>query len=114
MDDRTRTILLAIDRHLAVGDKAASELWDVLTALRGPDSDDADEKDRSTVHVRARAFPRTLAEVSRKNQNWWRSIGYHSRFPGMDTTKKDFTSPDYNHFGQHIRAAAEVLGLEYP
>ena len=112
MDKRTQAILDTIDRHLVVGDRAASELWDVLTALRGPDSGDANnEKDRSTVHVRAKAFPRTRAEVSRGG-NWWRSAGYHSRFPGMDTTRKGFTLPDYSHFGAHIRAAAEVLGLE--
>ena len=110
MEDRTRTLLMAIDRHLAVGDKAASELWDILTALRGPDSDDADEKDRSTAHVRARAFPKTLAESSRGG-NWWQPASDDSAFPGMSTTRKGFTLPSYSHFGNHIRAAARVLDL---
>ena len=112
MDDRTRTLLMAIDRHLAVGDKAASELWDVLTALRGPDSDGVDEKDRTTLHVRAKAFPVTAANTAARDNGWvWHSAGYHSRFPGMSIGRKGFKLPGISHFGIHIRAAAEVLGL---
>ena len=99
MDDRTRTVLMAIDRHLAVGDRAASELWDVLTALRGPDSGDEKKKGQTTIHVRATAFPATVTA---------------GRFPGM-TRIGELKSPVRDgldhHFSSHIRAAADVLGM---
>ena len=84
-------------------------VWDVLTALRGPD--DAKEhplsKVRGTVHVRAAAFPRTAAIPSR------------ACLADFNTGERPFTRKDFpqsfdghlDHFARHIRLAMLALGI---
>ena len=47
-----------IDKFLTYNPKA-SVLWDILSALRGPDSDDMELKEQTTIHIRSAAFPLT-------------------------------------------------------
>ena len=108
MDASTRLLLNAIDNHLAKCDYAASELWDVLTALRGPDSDELGQKDRTTLPIRAAAFPQ-LAETHATN---WVMCSAHSAFPMQQKPAPAFVPPeDGGHFARHVMAAATVLVL---
>lgn len=50
----------------------AQQLWDVLTALRGPDDDDPELKSRTTTHIRAAAFPK--ARDARRNYHFYASF----------------------------------------
>ena len=60
-----REVLDVIDEFLARGDSRAGALWDVLTALRGPDDESKEQlKSSTTSHIRRAAFP-LLASTSR-------------------------------------------------
>jgi hypothetical protein len=79
-------------------DKQTKALWDVFSALRGPDSADQSKlKYHTTGAIRRVALPH-LAE------------GH-----GLLSSRSDFVMPtDYSHFERHIRWAAEALGLVKP
>ena len=109
-----REMLDVIDEFLSKRDAEASKLWDVLTALRGPDTSDYD-KTETTVHIRSAAFPKT-----EKSSNPPVDMpGYTSQLNGalfasspMLYNKTPFSiSLTYSHFMNHIRNAALALGM---
>ena len=107
MSPKTREMLDWIDDFLVSHSLEAAELWDVLTALRGPDSGELGNKLRTTVPIRVAAFPRTAAMPGEFNG------GARSRaiFEG---SPQDFVWPDNDsieHFDYHIRQAAHALGM---
>lgn len=51
-------MLCVLDDFLSLGTDESKLVWDVLTGLRGPDSQDAELKRVSTERIRARAFPK--------------------------------------------------------
>lgn len=107
MSPKTREMLDRIDDFLASHSLEAAELWDVLTALRGPDREGLDDKMCTTVPIRVVAFPKTAAMPDEFNG------GVKSRaiFEG---SPRDFVWPDINsteHFDHHIRQAAYALGM---
>lgn len=68
MHNTAREVLDAIDQFLAQGpDHEARNLWQVLTALRGPDDGNDQAKDQITAPIRGAAFPRCL---KRAPQPW--------------------------------------------
>lgn len=84
MQKGTREVLDLIDEALLRGDVVASELWDILTVLRGPDKEagvpPSLEKGSTVGILRTVAFPRTGAKVLDKQYgpgNLWLS---HSRY----------------------------------
>lgn len=51
-----------IDEFLARGDAESARLWSILTALRGPDSEDEDIKLNTTAVIRAAACPKACTK----------------------------------------------------
>lgn len=91
----------------------AKQLWDILTALRGPDNDVADRvKFATTVYIRQAAFP-TYAEAV--------THGTATELAYMSPRVRLFDEPTQivvadarkcgGHFHYHINAAARALGL---
>lgn len=110
--NQLRKHLNAIDEILQDTEIDVSDLWLILTALRGPDSADDWIKGTYTVPIRVAAFPKTAhhnytgadfsSEYSRGldfKQDLARSI---IRSPSSSTDEK-------YHYQAHIRAAAERL-----
>lgn len=105
MESSVREMLDAIDTFFVTkNEQESEELWDVLTALRGPDSkEDRNLKPSTTVHIRIAAFPKFAAGLS------------NSHMADFVTTERlhnlDPFSP--SHFLQHIHYAIKALGLGY-
>jgi hypothetical protein len=82
----------------------SGDLWDVLTALRGPDSRNRKLKYATTALVRSAAFPSRPCED--------RSVfGKDSKKLAARRRKMYSTHEDFNHFREHISEAFAVLGL---
>lgn len=104
-----REVLDLIDNFLLEGDSTeTNKLWDVLSALRGPDSDDFRLKDETTIHIRRAAFPRFSSTQNRWGDNKTRAV-FTSDHPYVSPRT---TSSASGHFCSHIRSAAMVLGLK--
>jgi hypothetical protein len=103
IDPELREVLDNIDQVLAKNDSNAKALWDVLTALRGPDSLSYDLKSGTTAKIRKLAFPQASDRFSRAVFEYG--------------TVKEVTYDDLayavagRHFFTHIDAAAQALGL---
>lgn len=109
-DKTARDVLNMLDTFLS-SDKTDNDerqkLWNILTALRGPDNDDIYQKERTTVPIRRAAFPK-MAEQS----DIWPCGAQFMSFSIANVP--DFTPRDDDtHFDFHARAAARALGL-YP
>lgn len=103
-----RAALKTLDTILKRGDNGSQALWDILTALRGPDG--ADYGKKKTVEVRARAFPQT-SEIAKRN-----GCGVNGAFMdpanGMLAGEYDeqrFLEVQPHHFRQHIYRARSAL-----
>lgn len=98
-----RGMLSQIEDFLLHRDDKAAALWDVLSALRGPD-ERSENKNATTIHIRRRAFPRLskLAEDSGPRRIPASFITYAPFDPRMSSS----------HFTKHIRKAAKVLRLK--
>jgi hypothetical protein len=115
MRGTVRDILHQIDLIFAAGSnsaydeqaaKTARQLWDVLSALRGPDTENGNAKCATTIVIRAACFPKTFL----KNEICIPAL--------MDND--DPSSPhvreyldDTAHFTRHARKAFDVLGLSW-
>jgi len=102
---KVRETLDVIDNVLCGNDGAAWKLWDVLSALRGPDTGNFVLKRSTTAPIRRVAFPK-FAKVADERGSFgpsFRSDGYER--PSLD-------NPAGPHFYGHIRMAAAVLGLD--
>jgi hypothetical protein len=82
----------------------SADLWDILSAIRGPDSRNRRLKHATTTIIRSAAFPKRPCE--------------ERSFYGEDSAKRAeirtrvFKSKgDQNHFRQHVEAAFTSLGL---
>lgn len=99
-----RAVLDKLDRILATEDRLgglASKLWDVLSAMRGPDNEDASLKDSITIPIRRKAFPRTFKKG-----------GISRAFFGYRNEVYPFkVGVEFTHFNEHGRRAARALGL---
>lgn len=93
-----REVLDRIDKVLAKGDQSAQDLWDILTALRGPDHrEDMLFNKRPTVYVRGAAFPKTaVASV----QNELRAL--------INTDPRPPIREDFFPFHYHSSARADA------
>ncbi len=82
----------------------------ILSAIRGPDNKDREEKNGRTNRIRRAAFPKTFTEArTSRNQgcggmNWYVFDTATSFQPYPATYKK-------THFQMHAEQAAEALGL---
>lgn len=97
----------AIDHVVKVlndGGRESRLLWDVLTALRGPDNDDNSVKHRSTTHLRG-------AIGLKHCDGFIRAVVSHGkprRFSHADEGSSVSKSVQY-HFRSHFNAAVEAL-----
>jgi hypothetical protein len=110
--------LTAIDQVLALDNYASRRLWDVLTALRGPDQDTyaSDEvKEQFTCFIRSAAFPRTARRVLKHAGTCAHGAMYQEvaldpkvrlLCPDVDKMPESVVS---THFRGHVRAALRVL-----
>lgn len=89
MNKKVRKMLDRIDAFLAKPGKESEELWDILTALRGPDDQDNVVKEATTAVIRWQAFPRTArvrtvpavfngdTESFADSRNRWSASSFH-------------------------------------
>ena len=84
--------------------KYSADLWDILVALRGPDSRDRSIKYATTAVIRQAAFPKRPCED--------RSVFGHDS-PEYAERRRDLfhNRSDHNHFREHVRDAFIALGL---
>lgn len=112
-----RDVLDLIDAVLLRRDEESAKLWNVLTALRGPDSGDEALKLATTCHVRQAAFPRTANRSA-----WWAAFGpdgrhytstYMTPIGTPLTVPADPTVPSGGscHFSGHVICALKALDL---
>lgn len=99
-----RKMLDQIDKFLLAGDDQALKLWNVLSALRGPDSGDYNIKESFTEVIRTAAFPATAQSGAR---NIPATFAYRDYKTNLGTRQEAQPS----HFRSHARAAFEALGL---
>lgn len=103
-----RKALDAIDRVLVRNDDTAAQLWDVLSALRGPDNESYIFKHDHIVPIRRAAFPQTAESVSETG-------GYTNRADFSEATFVQPATPDFmgtdGHIISHAKRAAWALGL---
>ncbi len=101
-----KTLREALDRIQKMLDKQSysGELWDVLVALRGPDSRNRKLKYATTAVIRQAAFPLRPCED--------RSVfGKDTRELAARRKQMFKHREDYNHFREHCRDAFAALGL---
>lgn len=101
-----KQMLKQIDAFLSRKGEQGERLWDVLSALRGPDFYAFNEKAQSTVPIRNAAFPKTAAAINAGTNlsvNNIATLGGSEKFI-TPTTKS-------RHFNEHAEKAANVLGL---
>lgn len=115
-----RGILNEIDRFLARNDDESKKLWEVLVALRGPDSDVDSDKYATTAIVRKTAFPKAFskpydwnAEITRQNL-----VASNGAFGAKDNERaverrKQLELKGYSHFTSHAKRAFYVLNLNW-
>lgn len=107
-----RAALDYLDGILSKGGQDAQDLWDVLSALRGPDDGGADAKVSVTIPIRRNAFPRTRHAV---NHTLDLTCGVHRRADfGYHSDHSEYcgsVNADGAHFSKHGYHAAVALGL---
>lgn len=83
------------------------KLWDVLTALRGPDDGDVTVKAQTTEIVRSAAFPKLAkASFSKFSSNQTGAL-----FAELPVGKINLVRTTTGHFKRHIEDAANALGV---
>lgn len=109
MTPQTKAALAYLDLLLSQKDLTAREIATVLSALRGPDNEDNNLKERTTAIIRAVAFPKTSVAVNRSSF----PLGWvFNRMLDPWMGKESFSDNALgDHFTRHARGAAEVLGI---
>jgi hypothetical protein len=118
MNRTVRDILARIDAVFAAGAarhddngkaRTARQLWDVLSALRGPDNEHASIKYGTTAIIRAACFPKTYGDGNRDicipATMCHDSEAYRLARSEAGTRGQ--------HFANHARRAFDVLGLAW-
>lgn len=104
---RPKTLRQALDtiQDMLDGQPYSADLWDVLVALRGPDSRNRKLKYATTALIRSAAFPKRPCEE--------RSIfGDDSTQLACRRHQMMSRRQDFNHFREHVRDAFAALGLQ--
>lgn len=101
-------VLEMLDRMACALDSTErSKLWDVLTALRGPDTPDVGRKSVTTAVIRAKAFPLWMARGTNPGADT--AGDYH---PG-EASRNEVCTTSSGHFQAHARRAFLALGLTW-
>lgn len=108
---KLKRLLYRIDTVLAEASDDSIKLWDILTALRGPDALGSLTKNATTAVIRATAFPRTY-NSKQEGEPFGGAI--------LATFKKDQSGNvairqgiDGGHFRSHAKYAFHALGLDW-
>jgi hypothetical protein len=104
-----RGMLDAIDKFFVsrINFREHSRLWNVLTALRGPDDGNSRLKRTTTEVIRSAAFPKTAGMKNSYN----RRLAVHNLALFAPPYVKWETPIGGGHFKHHARAAARSLDL---
>jgi hypothetical protein len=114
MTAKTRQILDAIEDVLLAGHNcqtfdedraAATELWDIMSALRGPDADDCVNAKTATVRIRTAAFPRLTQQLLSDSK----ASARFANKPMFTSLDKEDAAAGGIHFEHHIEAASMAL-----
>lgn len=108
-----RFLLKLIDLTLASNTTTGGMLWDVMSALRGPDNYYSLPKATTTAIVRAKAFPWT-AWRGRESINGFTIPATFNPDGGLNEVDKAITvawssKPDMAHVSYHLRQAVFAL-----
>ena len=98
-----RSVLRDIDIVLARGTSTSSNLWAVLTALRGPDAGPECRKLETTMPLRTIAFPKTAHRYQAET-----SFGFGPAFARLGTPVC-VPSVGTDHFTTHVAWAISAL-----
>jgi hypothetical protein len=89
------------------------ELADVLSIVRGPDTQNPHDKARYTNALRKAAFPRTWQSALVYTYHGFSRWGVtHTEVYSSDDLVEKNADYSINHFESHILRAANVLGLK--
>jgi hypothetical protein len=116
-EQKLRRILDKIDDVLMVGyddpDKeVAALLWDVLSALRGPDTNETSViKHATTAVLRKVAFPKTFDPSTISLVRKQRAIGENDNTNKAELRKEGIDEITGTHFEQHAQQGFRALGL---
>jgi hypothetical protein len=105
-----RDMLDTLDKFLATGQDEAKTLWDVLTALRGPDNGSDQAKEHATIPIRRAAFPRTTEAYRHKGDVFY--IGADFGYYEEPITEIELPPIVEDHLRFHVEYAAVALGLK--
>lgn len=108
MKSELKTLLNTIDIYLLTGDENESRrLWNILAALRGPDTPDSNDlKDVTTSVIRATAFPLTAKQ---SNGNGGRLCASMVGDDSDRASRRKLLSS--SHFILHAQSAFHALDL---
>jgi hypothetical protein len=100
-------VLDVLDEWITTADSwERTKLWNVLTALRGPDTDAVVGSKDFTVVIRRATFPKVAKEVDDNRVGAFTTADFDVR-PRVDP----FDIKGYNHFVSHVRSAAAAIRL---
>jgi hypothetical protein len=88
----------------------ATELWNILSALRGPDNEEQSAK-IATIDVRQRAFPRLAEQARNTSQFTTARFGNRPMFDKSESMKglEEVPALGGGHFEAHIIMAWDAL-----
>lgn len=102
--------------------KETGKLWNILTAMRGPDDENAMKKYYTTCVLRSIAFPKlAVREMEARDDIFGTAVSYvrahFNRASGGVALPHDATGDneyrwDYDHFYTHVKLACNALGVE--
>lgn len=96
-----------VDQMKKTDQEEGQKLWDMLTALRGPDNEDVENKEAATVLIRRRFLGEKGATI----------IGTYYADTGITRSATKLlnirTGMDDRHFKSHAQKAFQALGLKW-
>lgn len=109
-----QSLLNQLDQFFAsedITDKEKQKLWDVLSALRGPDAETEGMKHATTSIIRSHALP----EACRPGQYLEDALDVNYDNPEHLKLRQShmYNTGQFNHFRHHALRAFNALGLTY-
>lgn len=122
MDDKAREVLRQIEDILMAGGTAATDLWDIMAALRGPDNEAVPAKN-ATIFIRRQAFPRLTEQIGYGHASFadapmfrpdpeWKRGGDPRRWKNVNALIVVRADEAGDHFQHHVRRALEALEID--
>jgi hypothetical protein len=111
MRPKVREILDTLDAFFTTEDlKDTKPLWDILSALRGPDNSDEEVKDSTTIPIRCAAFPKLAWMEQERYRLMLGDYRTGAVFHSMRGANIKYQGPEgYDHFQNHVQRAWTAL-----